>query len=82
MKVTVLLAFFSLSTQTIGLPLVRMSTYEQLKCYPCKSNSTADILPVCDNSFWKLTTKAEKLSMEFLCPHKQACYCAKKVSLQ
>jgi hypothetical protein len=80
MKVVILLACFSIFTATIGLPLVRMSTYKQLKCYQCKSNSSAEIISLCDNSFWKLTTKAEKLSMEFSCPRAHSRYCTKKVS--
>jgi hypothetical protein len=77
-KVVILLACLSVSSHLV--PLVTMSRYKQLKCYQCKSNSSADVLPLCDNSFWKLTTKDEKLSMQFLCPCTQAHYCFKEVS--
>jgi hypothetical protein len=53
---------------------------KQLKCYQCQSNSSSDVLPLCDNSFWKLTTEGEKLSLESGCPSKQAHYCFKAVS--
>lgn len=73
----VILVYLSVSCHSVQL--VTVSSDKHLKCYQCKSNSISDIPPLCDHTFWKVTTKAEKLSMQLSCPHKQSHYCVKKV---
>lgn len=52
--------------------------HDQLTCYQCQSDSR-DVLPTCDNNFFKLTSPEEKHDMLSQCPNNRRDFCIKTI---